>query len=154
MEGDIVMARSFARQALPVVAVIFVATLFVQVFLAGLGVFDDPASFITHRDFGYMIGWFALAILILALVGREPRRIVGLSILLIVLFTLQSVFVGLRADQPAIAALHPLNGFLIILVTIVVAKLSWDVRREPVASPPTLTPSAASTGDAPEGRDG
>ncbi len=77
--------------------------------------------------------------LILALVGREPRRIVGLSILLVVLFTLQSVFVGLRADQPAIAALHPVNGFLIVLVTIVVAKLSWDVRNETVASSPAPT---------------
>ena len=123
------MARTLARQALPVVAAIFVAALVVQVFLAGLGVFDDPASFITHRDFGYMIGWLAIAMLILAVVGREPRRIVGISILLIVLFTLQSVFVGLREDQPTIAALHPLNGFLILGLTVVVTKLSWDVRR-------------------------
>ena len=43
------MARSFSRQALPIVAAVFVACCIIQVFLAGLGVFDDPRSFVTHR---------------------------------------------------------------------------------------------------------
>jgi hypothetical protein len=149
------MARSFARRALPVVSAIFVGALFVQVFLAGLGVFDDPASFATHRDFGYAIELFVVVMLILALVGREPRRIVGLTILLLIQFILQSVLVGLRADQPAIAALHPVNGFLIVLVAILVTRLSWDVRHEPVA--PTSTASPISTVDpeaTPDARNG
>src|SRR5262245_16988618 len=119
------MVRSFARQALPVVAVLFVACCLVQVFLAGLGAFDDPRSFITHREFGYLLGWFTLAMLILALLGREPKRIVGLCALLMIQFTLQSVFVALRADYPAVAALHPVNGFLILAVGGIVARLSW-----------------------------
>src|SRR5262245_8248052 len=110
------MVRSFSRQALPIVASLFVACCLVQVFLAGLGVFDDPTSFITHRDFGYLLGWFTLAMLILALLGREPKRIVGLTVLVLVQFTLQSVFVAIRADYPAVAALHPVNGFLILAV--------------------------------------
>jgi hypothetical protein len=128
------MVRSFARLALPVVAAAFVACCLIQVFLAGLGVFDDPRSFVTHREFGYLIGWFTLAILVLALLGREPRRIVGLSVLLMVQFTLQSVFVGLRAEYPAVAALHPVNGFLIVLVGALTARWSWAVRREGVAA--------------------
>ena len=60
MEGDIVMARSVARQALPVVAAIFVAALFVQVFLAGSGSSMTRRRSATHRDFGYLIGWFVL----------------------------------------------------------------------------------------------
>ena len=67
------MVRSFARRALPIVAGAFIACLFLQVFLAGLGVFDDPRSFITHRDFGYLLGWFTLVMLVLALVGRQRR---------------------------------------------------------------------------------
>ena len=55
------MIRSFARRALPVVGAAFVGLPVVQVFLAGLGVFDDPAAFITHREFGYLFGWFTLA---------------------------------------------------------------------------------------------
>ena len=137
------MARSVARTALPIVAGLFVACGLVQVFLAGLGVFSDPASFITHRDFGYLLGWFTLAILILALVGRERRLVVGLSVLLLVQFTLQSVFVALRADMPAVAALHPVNGFLILVVGLLIARLSWIVRRQPATSPAAAAPDAA-----------
>ena len=143
------MIRSLSRHALPFVAGAFVACCIVQVFLAGLGVFDDPRSFITHREFGYMIGWFTLAVLVLALLGREPRLIVGLCVLLLVQFTLQSVFVALRTGMPVVAALHPLNGFLILVVGGLVTRLSWAVRREEspraavVPSQPAVTTTEA-----------
>ena len=44
------MVRSFARSALPFAAGAFVACAVLQVFLAGLGGFDDPGAFVTHRD--------------------------------------------------------------------------------------------------------
>ena len=47
--------RTAARTGLAIVAGLFAALLIVQVFLAGLGVFDSPTAFATHRDFGYMI---------------------------------------------------------------------------------------------------
>lgn len=133
------MVRSFSRQALPIVAAAFVACCIVQVFLAGLGVFDDPRSFVTHREFGYLLGWFTLVMLVLSLLGREPRRIVGLCVLVLLQFVLQSVFVALRVDYPAVAALHPVNGFLILAVGSIIARLSWAVRREPALDPATST---------------
>jgi hypothetical protein len=146
------MARSFARRALPFVAGCFVACLLVQVFLAGLGVFDTPASFLTHRDFGYTIGFLTLVILVLAIVGRLPRRVVGLSALLLVQFALQSIFILQRGSNNAIAALHPVNGFLILLVAVVVTRLAWAEARRPdpqPATPPSLpTPAPASAADA------
>lgn len=138
------MVRSVARRSLPIVAGAFVAGCLLQVFLAGLGVFDSPLRFATHRDVGYLLGWFTLVILVLALLGREPRRIVGLSILVLVQFALQSVFVLLRPDYPAIAALHPVNGFLILGVGTAIARLSWAVRNEPVARRAAATPAPAS----------
>jgi hypothetical protein len=146
------VVRSFARQALPVVAVLFVACCLIQVFLAGLGVFDDPRSFVTHREFGYMLGWFTLAMLILALFGREPRRIVGLCVLVLVQFALQSVFVALRVDYPAVAALHPVNGFLILAVGAIIARLSWQVRREPASAPVAASAAPSPTGASAEAR--
>jgi hypothetical protein len=142
------MVRSFSRQALPIVAAVFVACCLLQVFLAGLGVFDDPRSFVSHREFGYLLGWFTLVMLILALLGREPRRIVGLTVLVLIQFTLQSVFVALRVDYPAVAALHPVNGFLILAVGALIARLSWLVRREAAPAPAPAAPAAGPAGAA------
>ncbi len=120
------MARRYARLGLVAAAWLFVACVVVQVFLAGLGVFGLPAGdFSAHRDWGFTFGYLSLIMLVLALVGRFPRRIVGLTALLFVLFTLQSILVAVRADYPTVAALHPLNGFLILLVAIVVGRESW-----------------------------
>jgi hypothetical protein len=122
------MIRSVARTALPVVVALFLACAVVQVFLAGLGVFDDPGAFISHRQFGYLFGWLTLVALALALAGRAPGRITGLSALLLGLFALQSVLVAFRSAMPALAALHPLNGFLLLAVAVVTLRLSWAAR--------------------------
>src|SRR4051794_16299949 len=128
------MVRSIARRSLPIVAAAFVAGCLLQVFLAGLGVFDSPERFQLHSGFGYLLGWFTLVMLILALLAREPRRIVGLTILVLIQFALQSVFVLLRGDYPMVAALHPVNGFLILAVGALIARLSWRVRAEAAPS--------------------
>ena len=128
------MVRSVARGAFPFVAGLFTACAVIQVFLAGLGVFDDPKAFITHREFGYLFGWLPLVMLVIALVGRMPRRYAGLSALLFVLFILQSVFVAMRESMPAVAALHPLNGFLILAIGAVTTYWSWQARRPAEAS--------------------
>jgi hypothetical protein len=133
---------SVARRALPFAAGAFVACAVIQVFLAGLGVFDDPSAFNTHRDFGYTFAYLVLVILILAFVGRSPRQIVGMSVLLLVLFAFQSIFVALRTDYPAIAALHPLNGFAILTLSIVISRETWNTRRLPTTSAETVTPDA------------
>jgi heme A synthase len=143
------MGRSIARTAYPLVAGLFVACAVIQVFLAGLGVFDDPNAFVTHRNFGYLFGWLTLVLLVIALVGRMPRRYVGLAVLILVLFALQSVFVALRDDMPALAALHPLNGFLILGTATYIAWMSWKARSEADASEQRAsTVPAATTADA------
>ena len=139
------MARSIARTAYPVVAGLFVACALIQVFLAGLGVFDNPNAFITHRNFGYMFGWLTLVLLVIALVGRMRRRYVGLAALLLVLFALQSVFIALRADMPAVAALHPVNGFLILATAGIATWTSWNARREAAALEPATAPAVTAT---------
>ncbi len=127
--GDLRMpARSSTRTALALVAMAFAACIVVQVFLAGLGVFDGPAAFITHRNFGYLIGWLTVVMLVLAVAGRTGRRLIGLSALTLVQMALQSVFVLVREDAPAVAALHPVNGVLLLLVTVAIARSAWVSR--------------------------
>ena len=64
-------ARPAAWTALAVVAWLFAGCIVVQVFLAGLGVFDSPRTFLTHHDFGYLFGWLTLVMLLIAAV-RPP----------------------------------------------------------------------------------
>jgi len=123
------MIRSYARLALPAVAALFVVCVVIQVFLAGLGVFESPAAFVTHREFGYLFGWLTLVMLVLALVGRAPRPITGAVVLLLALFALQSVLVVLRTDLPAVAALHPVNGFAILGLGGWTTRAAWLARR-------------------------
>ncbi len=124
---------------------LLVVCVVVQVFLAGLGVFDDPATFMTHASFGYLIGFITLAVLITAALARAGRGQVGLAALTVGLMALQSLFVGLRAEMPTVAALHPVNGFLIGLMAVVMARAAWRAVRspDPVVSGETAEPAPA-----------
>src|SRR4026209_1368387 len=127
-------ARNGAYTALAVVAWLFAACIVVQVFMAGMGVFDGPERFETHRNFGYLFGWLTLVMVIIAAVGRLGRRLIGLSVLALVQFFLQSVFILFREDQPAIAALHPVNGPLLLAVSIAIGRIAWAGRRAAAAA--------------------
>jgi hypothetical protein len=127
-------ARPVTYTALAVVASIFVACLVVQVFLAGLGVFDSPSAFLTHTTWGYLIEWLTVVMLLIALIGRLGRRLIGLTALTLVQMALQSVFVAVRHDFPMVAALHPVNGFGVLLVTIAIARLAWLGRRAAITA--------------------
>jgi cytochrome b561 len=129
--------RTYAQYGFVGVVWLFVAAAVVQVFLAGLAVFSvPPGDFAAHRDWGYTFGFLVLVMLLLSLLARLPRRLIGLSVLLLVLFVLQSVFVVMRTDYPAVAALHPLNGFAIILVALVMGRDGWRLVQAQRAVPP------------------
>lgn len=111
-----------------VVAWAFVAGVVGQVFLAGLGVFDDPATFLTHAGWGYTLEGLALVLFVLAVAGRLGRRQILYAVALFGMIILQSVFVAVRGDMPTVAALHPVNGFGILLVGIAMAREAWAAR--------------------------
>jgi hypothetical protein len=136
-------ARSGAYTALAVVAWLFAACIVVQVFLAGMGVFDGPERFETHRNFGYLFGWLTLVMLIIAAAGRLGRLLIGLSALTLVQFFLQSIFILFREDQPAIAALHPVNGVLLLVVAIGIGQLALAGRRAAAAATASASLSPA-----------
>ena len=119
------MGRGVARNALAVATWVFAAATLIQVFLAGLGVFRSPADFEVHRSFGYLLELAILLLGALAAALRVGRRIVSLAILIFALFLLQSILVSFRASAPAIAALHPVNGFLIVFAAILLARETW-----------------------------
>ena len=114
-----------------VVAWVFVAALVIQVWLAGRGVFESPSVFATHRDVGYTLSIFTILLFVLGLVGGMGRRVAILAAAIFVLFIMQSVFVVMRDSTPAVAALHPVNGFLILFLAIVLARDSSLMRTAP-----------------------
>jgi hypothetical protein len=134
------MARRIARSAHLVLAWLLVVGLVVQIFLAGLGVFAGASNFATHRDTGYLLQVLPFLLIITAAVGRLGRRQIVLALVIFALFIVQSILVAMRETSPAIAALHPLNGFLILYLAIQIARDAWAARSTPAtAEAPSLS---------------
>ena len=126
----------YLHMAFAVVAWIFVATIVIQVFLIGLGLFDDPAFRETHRDFGFTaIGLAVLALLIVAIAARPGRRVLGAVVGLFVLYIIQTSLPGFRDSYPAVAALHPVLAMGIFVMSIQIARLATEGARQPATEP-------------------
>ncbi len=109
-------------------AVVFVAAIIVQVFLAGtaLAQLGGSGDFAAHAEFGYTwVGFAALAVVVTALLARRPRRDVLACVGLVVLYIVQTALPSARGSMPAIAALHPLNAMVLFVVAIWYARHAW-----------------------------
>lgn len=123
------MIRTGARRLHTWLARLFVAAILVQVFLAGLAIFGATDGSGLHVDFGYTaIGLLALGVLLTAVAGGLPRRDVGLSLLLLILYVVQTALPQARASAPVIAALHPVNAFVLFGLGVIIARRGSDGR--------------------------
>jgi hypothetical protein len=125
--------RSIARLLHMILAWVLVIGLVVQVWLAGRGVFDTT-GFDPHRSLGYALGLVPIVLLVLGLAGGMGRRVALLAVAAFALVILQSVLVAMRDGYPAVAALHPVNGVLILFVAIALARESMSMRSAPAVS--------------------
>ena len=140
------MAQRIARPIHLVVAWLLVVGLLVQVFLAGMGVFSGATAFATHRDFGYLLTALPFVLIVTALVGRFGRWHAIAATVMFLQFILQSVLIIGRESMPEVASLHPVNGFLILLIAVWLARDAWRVRqtnREAVPAEPIAPESRA-----------
>jgi Ca2+/H+ antiporter len=112
-----------ARQTHVGAAWLFAIGVLVQGYFAGaaLGQLGGSGDFSMHVAVGYTLGIVALAVPLLALAGRFPRAQVGWSALLLILYVVQTSLPYLRTDTPAIAALHPVNAMVLLVLAVVVA---------------------------------
>jgi hypothetical protein len=111
-------------------------------------VFVTNGNFELHRNVGWGISALALVLLVLGFAGRLGWRMVGASALLLGLMVLQSVLIYMRTGQPNIAALHPVNGFLIVVVALWLAWRSLAYVRAPLPPEPAR-PAPAPASPAP-----
>ena len=106
---------------------LFALGVLVQGYLAGqaLPELGGGGDFEAHRTVGFTVmGILALVVLVAALVGRLPRRQVGLSVVLVVLYVVQTSLPGLAGSSPALAALHPANAMVLLGVAIAIGLLA------------------------------
>jgi len=126
---------SWARITYLVVAWLFLVSVLIQVFLAGLSLFVSSDYWQTHIGVGHSApGILALLLVIFVLVGRLPRATILLTVLLFVLVVAQTeVFAAIRAQAPLVAALHPVNALILFAIGVGLARRAWAVVR--VGSP-------------------
>lgn len=113
-------------------AAVFVAAIVIQVFLAGMAITNLGGSgdFSGHIEFGYTwVGLAGLAVVLTALLARRPRRDVGTSLGLLVLYIVQTLLPAARASMPSVAALHPVNAMLLFGLAAWYARRTWLATR-------------------------
>jgi hypothetical protein len=98
-----------------------VAGLVVEFYLAGAALFG-ATTFQPHRALGVGLTAAILLLLLVTLIARPGRRVVGLAALLLVLGIVQVVLPSLRTAVPWVAALHPINAVALAMVTIRIAR--------------------------------
>ena len=109
-------------------AVAFVIGLVIQVFYAGMGVFK-ASDFEVHIGLGWMLHLVPILILAAAAVGRAgKRRILWAAALAATIFVVP-ILALMRADAPAVAALHPVAAVISFWLAIVVARDAMSLRR-------------------------
>ena len=111
-------AEGGAARAHRILVTIVLAGAVLNFALAGLGAFkfepEDSSAFDPHAALGSLLTLIALIAMILAIVGRKQAQ--QASIVLFVLMIVQTVLAWAGTDAPAVGALHPLNGLLILAV--------------------------------------
>lgn len=124
-----------ARLAFVAAAWLFVICIVFQVFLVGLDVFAKLGGSV-HRDFAYVYGWLAPILVLLSAAARVPTGTRSLTILLLVLFAIQTVLPSLKSQFPVLAALHAVNAMVIFALSVVVARRAVALVRPPPESAP------------------
>ena len=132
-----------ARIAYALLAWVFVALTIVQVYLAGaaVGALGGNNDFGTHQAVGFVIILVALVQLVLVFAARVSRRILAASALLLLLMIVQSALVHLNSTS--LAALHPLNGFLVAVLGIWIAWRGLSFIRAPLPVEPVHAEAVA-----------
>jgi hypothetical protein len=147
--------RRGAASVYKVLIALYAAAVVVQIFLAGLGIFDaipdegESVSSDTWEDKIEVhagVGWFlflgSLLLLIVILIAWTGPRSIGATFGLALLVFIQQILGAAGQDAPVVGALHPINGVLILALALF---LAWRAWRGNLLVPPSelRAPSAA-----------
>ena len=118
-------------------AILWVAAIIVQVFLAGQAIANLGGSgdFTTHIGVGYTIGIVQLVTLVVAFPAGMSVRDKWISAGILGLYIVQTLLPGLRSVSPLISALHPLNAMVLFAVSVWYARHAWRIASMPARAP-------------------
>jgi hypothetical protein len=120
------VAARLARLSYAFLSSALAAGVLLQVFFAGMGAFGANWSY--HVTLAHFLEPLPLLMVPAAFVGRLPWALRLLPVGIVVLIGAQYALA--HAVVPA-AALHPVNGFLILLTSLFIARRAWAaVRRK------------------------
>jgi hypothetical protein len=120
------VAARLARLSYAFLSSALAAGVLLQVFFAGMGAFGANWSY--HVTLAHFLEPLPLLMVPAAFVGRLPWALRLLPLGIVVLIGAQYALA--HAVVPA-AALHPVNGFLILLTSLFIARRAWAaVRRK------------------------
>jgi xanthine/uracil permease len=134
-------------------AIVFVATIVIQVFLAGaaIGNLGGSGDFAAHVAFGYsIVGLAALLVLVTAIVARVGVRRIAIAAGMLVLYVVQTMLPYAKTSAPWVAALHPVNALFLFGIAIWYVRGAWRDRAAAGPSKPAATPAAPPPAPAPE----
>ena len=106
-----------------VVASLVLAGIVVQPFLIGLYLFGAVDNSDVHTAVGYSLFEFGIPLLLITvLFARTRGRELALTLFLMLDIFIQILLVNLRDTSSVLAALHPLNAFVLLLLAITVVR--------------------------------
>jgi len=114
-------------------AVLFLVGVLVQVYLIGSTLFAG-GNIEDHQSLGYILSLAPVIPLLLAWPARAGQRTVILCAALLVDAFVQSLLPSLKADAPALAALHPVNALLVFGLSVEVARRAVRLARSEAAA--------------------
>jgi hypothetical protein len=112
---------------------LILAGLVVEFYLAGSALFGVTQSFQLHRALGSVLAIAILLLLVLALIARPGRRLVGMVALLTALTIVQAALPSLRSAVPALAALHVVNAAVLLGLAGTIARTAGEQPAERAA---------------------
>jgi Family of unknown function (DUF6220) len=123
--------RTIFRYLFAAVAVLFVAGVVFQVFLAGMFLFAGGDRD-THIEFGFLLPLVPMIALLLMWPAHVGRRLGWMTVALVVVTIVQTMLPGLKTDLPIVAALHPVNALLVLWLGVRVAQEAVALARNPI----------------------
>lgn len=143
--------RRGAWLALRYVTALFFLGVVVQFFLVGYGLFamkhgatiDDAKSLDAHRGLGFILSDLgAILLLVLVLLARPARRLLGAWILLAVLAFVQSILATEGYKHWGLGMFHPVNAILLLGLSGRLAHYAWTAGKSgETAAAPATTPT-------------